>query len=125
MRYDPTKHHRRSIRMSGYDYAEEGAYFVTVVTHQRECLFGGIADGEMRIDRYGEVVRDEWLRSVQIRREIDLDVFVVMPNHLHGIVVIRDVGAHGRAPLPPAPPPPPRSLGSVVAGVKSAGPRRI
>ena len=125
MRYDPTKHHRRSIRMSGYDYAEEGAYFVTVVTHQRECLFGGIADGEMRIDRYGEVVRDEWLRSVQIRREIDLDVFVVMPNHLHGIVVIRDVGAHGRAPLPLAPHRPPRSLGSFVAGFKSAVTKRI
>ena len=125
MRYDPTKHHRRSIRLSGYDYAEEGAYFVTVVTHQRECLFGGIADGEMRIDRYGEVVRDEWLRSVQIRREIELDAFVVMPNHLHGIVVIRDVGAHGRAPLPLAPHRPPRSLGSFVAGFKSAVTKRI
>ena len=126
MRYDPTKHHRRSIRMSGYDYAEEGAYFVTVVTHQRECLFGGIADGEMRVDGYGEVVRDEWLRSVQIRREIELDAFVVMPNHLHGIVVIRDVGAHGRAPLPPlAPHRPPRSLGSFVAGFKSAVTKRI
>ena len=111
--------------MSGYDYAEEGAYFVTVVTHQRECLFGGIADGEMRVDGYGEVVRDEWLRSVQIRREIELDAFVVMPNHLHGIVVIRDVGAHGRAPLPLAPHRSPRSLGSFVAGFKSAVTKRI
>lgn len=125
MRCDPTKHDRRSIRLPGYDYRQAGAYFVTVVTHQRECLFGGIADGEMRVDGYGEVVRDEWLRSAQIRREIELDAFVVMPNHLHGIVVIRDVGAHGRAPLPLAPHRPPRSLGSFVAGFKSAVTKRI
>ena len=125
MRYDPTKHHRRSIRLSGYDYAKEGAYFVTIVTHQHECLFGGIADGEMRVDGYGEVVRDEWLRSVQIRREIELDAFVVMPNHVQGIVVIRDVGAHGRAPLPSPPHRPPRSLASFVAGFKSVSTKRI
>ena len=129
MTYDPAKHHRRSIRLRGYDYRQAGAYFVTVVTHQRQCLFGEIVDGETRVSRYGHTVREEWLRSAEIRCEIELDAFVVMPNHIHGIVVIRhqstDVGAHGRAPLPPAPHRPPRSLGSFVAGFKSATTKRI
>jgi len=128
MSYDPERHHRRSIRLRGYDYAQAGYYFVTMVAHQRACLFGEIADGQMRVSACGEIVQEEWTRSPQVRAEIDLDVFMVMPNHLHGIVVIRDdVGAHGRAPLPPGGGPrrAPRSLGSLVAGFKSAVTKRV
>jgi len=101
MTYDPERHHRRSIRLAGYDYTQAGAYFVTLVTHQRECLFGEIVDGEMLLNEIGRIVRDEWFRSAEIRREIalDPDEFVVMPNHIHGIVWIcnmgDDVGSHG------------------------------
>ncbi|MCR4438784.1 MAG: transposase [bacterium] len=131
-------HHRRSIRLPGYDYAQAGAYFVTMCTHDRACLFGRVVDGEMRLNALGEIVREEWLRSAQIRREIrlDPDEFVVMPNHIHGIVwILDDVGAHRRAPLHRASlhgAPlrnglwrPPRSLASFVAGFKSATTRRI
>jgi REP element-mobilizing transposase RayT len=132
MTYDPARHHRRSIRLPAYDYTQPGAYFVTVVTHQRQCLFGEIVDGQVLVSSYGEAVGEEWLRSTQIRREMQLDAFVVMPNHIHGIVTIETVGAHGRAPLhraaphrAPLPHRSPRSIGSFVAGFKSAVTRRI
>jgi REP element-mobilizing transposase RayT len=126
MKYDPNTHHRRSVRLPAYDYTQPGAYFVTVVTHQRQCLFGEIVDGRVMANAYGEAVAQEWLRSTQMRREIQLDAFVVMPNHIHGIVTMGDqpiVGAHGRAPLQLHRPP--RSLGSFVAGFKSAMTRRV
>ena len=59
MKYDPQKHHRRSIRLKNYDYASPGAYFVTIVTHRRQCLFGNDMDGQMRLNEFGEIVRDE------------------------------------------------------------------
>ena len=125
MTYGPAKHHRRSIRLREYDYAQAGAYFVTLVAHARECLFGRVVEGQTHLSMPGEVVAAEWLRSARIRGEIELDAFVVMPNHVHGIVVIRDVGAHGRAPLPTALRRSPRSLGSFIAGFKSAATKRI
>ncbi|MEO0107902.1 MAG: transposase [candidate division WOR-3 bacterium] len=111
-----THHQRRSIRMPGYDYARPGAYFVTVVTQNRECLLGQVTRGRMRLNQAGEIVWDEWTRSMMVRPEIELDEFVVMPNHVHGIVRIvaqagptpvhpmrtsgEIVGAYGHTPLP-------------------------
>jgi len=127
-------HHRRSIRLKGYDYTQPGAYFVTICTHQRQPLFGRVVDRNMVLNAYGEIVREEWFRSAEIRAEIVLfpDEFVVMPNHIHGIVWIVEtgpVGATGRSPLPPRDQPPhgpaPRSLGSFIAGFKSAVTKRI
>jgi len=90
MTYDPRKHHRRSIRLKGYDYTQAGAYFVTFVTHDRECLFGEVVDGVMRLNAFGEIVRDEWFRTAVVRPYVmlDPDEFVVMPNHVHGIIWI-------------------------------------
>jgi putative transposase len=85
---------RRSIRLAQYDYRRCGAYFVTICTLNRECLFGEVTEGEMRLSDAGLVACDEWLRSGDMRREVELDQFVIMPNHLHGIVVIVD--ADGR-----------------------------
>jgi REP element-mobilizing transposase RayT len=104
-----------------------------VVTHQRECLFGEIVDGVVRASAHGEIVSEEWLRSALVRPEIELDTFVVMPNHIHGILIVRDQsmgdGAHGRAHKPSrprsAPVRAPRSLGSFVAGFKAAATKRI
>jgi len=88
--YDPNRHHRRSIRLKGYDYTQPGAYFVTMVTYERICLFGEIVDGEMRANDYGQIVRDEWFQTAVLRPYVVLhpDEFVVMPNHVHGIIWI-------------------------------------
>jgi putative transposase len=101
MKYDPEKHHRRSIRLKGYDYTQPGAYLVTICTKDRLCLFGEVVDGEMRLNPWGEIVREEWLKTAQIRPYVRLheDEFVVMPNHVHGIIWIMDddvVGAWRR-----------------------------
>ena len=89
MRYDPEKHHRRSARLKDYDYAQEGAYVVTICTFQRACTLGEINDdGVMTLSEWGTIVHDEWQRTPNVRPYVDLDAFVVMPNHFHGIVVI-------------------------------------
>lgn len=101
--YDHKEHHRRSMRLKGYDYAQHGAYFITLVSYQREELFGRIVNGEMQLSIMGQIAYDEWMRSIGLRREIRLneDEFIVMPNHIHGIVWIVDpvvsVGAGGVA----------------------------
>lgn len=97
MKYDPDRHHRRSIRLKGYDYSEGGAYFVTICTQGRECLFGDIVDDEMRLNDTGTMVRDLWHEIPEHFRHADIDEFVVMPNHFHGIIVI--VGAQFIAPF--------------------------
>jgi len=116
-------HRRRSIRLRAYDYRQPSAYFVTIVAHGRATLFGKIVGGEMRLNELGQVVNDEWHKSSAIRREIEMDVFIVMPNHVHGIVNIVDVGATGRSPLRSGPLA--RSLGAFIAGFKSAVTTRI
>jgi putative transposase len=120
--YNPDLQHRRSIRLQGYDYAQAGAYFVTICTFQRQSLFGDVIGGEVRLNEYGQIVAAEWSRTSLIRREVALDTYVVMPNHLHAIVVLTNaVGAHGRAPLHSTTPHrPPKSLGALIAGFKSA-----
>jgi len=77
-------HNRRSIRRGGYDYSQPGAYFLTICTHDRkQRLFGDIVDANMGLNDFGRIVRDEWLRSFEIRRELTMDRFIVMPNHIH------------------------------------------
>jgi putative transposase len=90
MRYDPNKHHRRSIRLKGYDYTRAGVYFVTIVTQNRACLFGDIVAGEVRLNAFGQAVAETWLWLGTQYGYVELDEWVVMPNHLHGIVVITD-----------------------------------
>lgn len=140
MEYDREKHHRRSIRLKGYDYSQSGFYFVTICCYQRQCLFGDIVDGVMRLNRYGEIVNKEWMRSSEIRQEIALDKYVVMPNHFHGILIITQnnisinskiVGANEHSPpLQPLnqsiiPSMKPKSLSSLMAGFKSSVTKQI
>ena len=130
----PTRN-RRSIRLKGYDYTQPGAYFITLLTQGRECLFGEVVDGEMQLNAAGRIALEEWVRTPSVRPEMGIDEFVIMPNHVHGIVIICDiVGAHGRAPLRRAPLQndphqpthrKPRSLGSFIAGYKSIVTRRV
>jgi len=88
----PEELHRRSIRLPGYDYSQPGAYFVTLVTHRRVCLFGEVVGEEMRLSQIGEMVHREWLRLPKRFPMVELEEFVVMPNHLHAILVIRGRG---------------------------------
>ncbi len=90
MMYNPDQHHRRSIRLKGYDYTQPGAYFVTVCTHRWIPIFGEIIAGEMKTNPSSLVVKKEWLRAAQIRSSVQLDEFIVMPNHVHGIIMIMD-----------------------------------
>ncbi|MDF5716226.1 MAG: hypothetical protein PUP93_20655 [Rhizonema sp. NSF051] len=102
MEYNPEIHHRTSIRLKGYDYSSDGAYFVTICTYQRECLFGEIVDGKMLLNEYGKIIASKWEQSSTIRQEIELDEWIVMPNHFHGIIFITNqpsVGANGCSPL--------------------------
>ncbi|MEW5958621.1 MAG: transposase [Chloroflexota bacterium] len=128
---------RRSIRLKDYDYSQSGAYFVTICTYRQSCLFGVVAAGQVRLNEYGRIAHTEWLKSAEIRQEIALDVFVVMPNHIHGIVWItspdRSIGnvrTHARKgdrPVALTPPrgPAPKSLGAFLAGYKSAVTKQI
>jgi REP element-mobilizing transposase RayT len=86
--------HRRSIRLGGYDYASEGAYFVTICTQDRACVFGTIGDGVIQANDAGRMVERWWNELPRAFADIETDAFVVMPNHVHGVVVL--VGADQR-----------------------------
>ena len=95
-KFDPQKpfdnsqdrHHRRSIRLQGYDYSQAGAYYVTIVTQGRECLFGEVINSEMYINDYGSIVQ-KWWDEIPIHfPNVELGMFVIMPNHIHGIIFI-------------------------------------
>lgn len=79
---------RKSIRLTGYDYSCSGYYFITICTYDRQNLFGKIIDSEMFLNEYGKIVHNEWLKSEEIRKEIKIDRFIVMPNHFHAILAI-------------------------------------
>ena len=127
-------HHRRSIRLKGFDYTSPGAYFVTVVTRGRECLLGEIVDEEMRLSREGRIADECWRLNPRHFPHIELGAFVVMPNHVHGIIILHEraapsVGAHHVAPLRPKPPERPRvetgSLGAIIRAYKASVTRTI
>jgi REP element-mobilizing transposase RayT len=90
MSYNPEKHHRRSIRLKGYDYTQAGAYYFTICCHQRRCLLGEIEDGVMHLNLAGATVKAVWESLPRHFPLIELDAFVAMPNHVHGIIVITD-----------------------------------
>ncbi|MCO6451868.1 MAG: transposase [Caldilineales bacterium] len=92
MPYDPNRHHRRSIRLQGYDYSRAGAYFVTILVKDRACVLGEVVEGEMRLSEVGEVVQEVWDSLPARYPGVETDAFVVMPNHVHGIIVITDEG---------------------------------
>jgi hypothetical protein len=100
MKFNPKIHHRRSIRLKGYDYSQAGAYFVTIVAWRRECLFGDIVNGEMDLNEFGEIVSQKWQWLETQYEYIELGAWVVMPNHLHGILIIHDDGRGGSRPAP-------------------------
>ncbi len=144
MAYNPIKYHRRSIRLKGYDYAQAGLYFITICTQNRVCLFGDVINGEMILNQYGQIAYNEWLKTPQIRNNVELGDFVIMPNHIHVIIrllcrgeshspdnheshspEIQELHGGGVLNTPPNLPPnsPPQSpsqtIGGIVRGYKS------
>lgn len=131
MKYSREKHHRRSVRLKGYDYSNPGAYFVTACAWNRECIFGEIIDGKLKLHELGKVVHREWMRTGDIRQNTELDEFIVMPNHFHGILVINNCmnvsrrGVLRRGVLQYAPTnaglrSPSQTIGAIIRGFKSA-----
>ncbi|WP_029215059.1 transposase [Kallotenue papyrolyticum] len=130
-RYDPNRHHRRSIRLPGYDYTQPGAYFVTICTHERAHLFGQVVDEGMVLNALGEIARQCWLAIPDHFPHATLDTFVIMPNHAHGIIWIVDddgaknvgaknVGAKNFSPLRSDEQPhgTSKTIGSIIRGFK-------
>ena len=139
-KYNPAIHHRKSIRLQGYDYSQNGLYFITICTHNRECLFGEIIDKKMILNDAGKIADECWLKIPEHFPNAVLHEHVVMPNHVHGIIELAnvaaaprpDVGVQNFEPVPspnfeplPSPSPQnqfqhiiPRSIGSIVRGYK-------
>jgi REP element-mobilizing transposase RayT len=90
LKHDPDRHHRRSIRLKGYDYTAPGAYFVTICTQNYELLFGNVVDKIMHLNPPGQMVEAEWKALPARFPHIEMDAFVVMPNHFHAILKIRE-----------------------------------
>jgi putative transposase len=133
-KHDPERHGRRSTRLPAYDYTQPGAYAVTVSTQDGAQLFGQILDGEMQLNMYGQIVQDCWSEIPAHFSHVALDMFTVMPNHAHGIIVIeertRDGGHHRRGTACRAPTeefgkPVRGSLPTIVRSFKSAATRSI
>lgn len=95
MGYDPDRHRRRSIRLKGHDYALPAVYFVTICTYQRECLLGYVQGGNVVLSPAGRIARSIWEGLADRFPSVGRDEFVIMPNHVHGIIL---VGAQFIAP---------------------------
>ncbi|MDR1022146.1 MAG: hypothetical protein LBL94_02575 [Prevotellaceae bacterium] len=91
MSYNPNIHHRRSIRLKGYDYSQAGLYFVTICCQDRICRFGKIENGDMILNDLGKIAYDEWIKLQERYPRVLLDVFQIMPNHVHGIIGLDDI----------------------------------
>jgi REP element-mobilizing transposase RayT len=132
-RYDPHKHHRRSIRLKGYDYSSAGYYFVTICVRGGVCSMGDIVDGDMIYSDYGRIAMKSWLWLADRYDHVELDEWTVMPNHLHGILVIVDDdalggsgrGASGRGASRSAPTVGRKPLGRLVGAFKTVSSKKI
>lgn len=125
MKFDLQKHHRRSIRLKGYDYSQAGAYFVTIVAWHHEMLFGDIVGGEVVLSELGKIVHDEWDRTAIVRPNVELGEYIVMPNHFHGILIFTNEGHAVGVTRRVTPTLQSGSLGAVVGQFKSIVTKRI
>jgi len=125
MAFDPEHHHRTSIRLQGYDYRLEGAYFVTICTHGRHCLLGEVAEGEMQLNEAGRIAAAAWGWLAEQYPHVSLDASVVMPNHLHGIIILggntKDRPQEGGSRTAPTKKP----LGRLIAAFKTVSSKTL
>lgn len=127
------KYRIESPRCQSWDYASNGYYFVTICTHNRQYFFGDVVKDKMQLSAVGEIVAEEWQKTAQLRSYIELDEWIVMPNHLHGIIIINNqplqrmidtvpaehIYEKGKSRLNP------KSLGSIIGQIKSVCTKRI
>ncbi|MFA5804016.1 MAG: transposase [Melioribacteraceae bacterium] len=83
---------RKRNRLQEYDYSQSGYYFVTLCTDDHKPFFGKIINGEMILNQFGYIIKNNWIRIQSLHKNIELDEFVIMPNHIHGIIIINGVG---------------------------------
>jgi REP element-mobilizing transposase RayT len=131
--YNPNIHHRKSIRLKGYDYSQAGLYFITICCQDRICHFGDVVNGKMVCNEYGKIAYNEWMNTVNIRKNVELGEFIIMPNHIHGIIQLLgrgesnspdngnesnspDNGGVCKTPLRS----PSQTIGAIVRGYKSS-----
>ena len=128
------KYRVESTRLRGWDYASAGWYFVTLCTRNRECVWGEVVNGAVRLSPMGEIVAEEWRKTEQIRANVALDEWVIMPNHVHGIIVIKNnpivetphvETPHVETPRRGVSTLKPDSLGSIIGQIKSVCTKRI
>lgn len=123
MNYNPQKHHRKSIRLKGYDYSQAGLYFITICTQNRACLFGNITNGNMILNLFGKIAYTEWKKTEEIRDNCRIHESIVMPNHIHGIIEITHQKAAnnqiGKFQSPS------QTIGSIIRGFKIATIKKI
>ena len=144
-KYNPNIHHRRSIRLKGYDYSSEGLYFITICCHNKVCLFGHVVNAAMVLNEYGQVAFNEWMKTPEIRPNVEWGEFIVMPNHIHGIIRITHRGESNtpdfmgecNSPQPYSPQRyspqresprlqgPSQTIGAIVRGYKSAVTKKL
>jgi len=123
MKFDPDRHHRRSIRLPGYDYGQPGAYFVTICTYRRECTLGVVRERKVLLSVSGNIVEQSWCALSDHFLFVELDTFVIMPNHLHGIIIVKDYDQKDALVLSNGTRS--RSVGSVVQNFKSVSTRKV
>lgn len=124
MTFNPQIHHRRSIRLKGYDYSKTGLYFITLCVEDKQHLFGDIIDAKMILNQLGQIANDEWINTSDIRDNISLHEFIIMPNHFHCIIEInfkkgendQSIGALKS---------PSQTIGSIIRGYKIATTKKI
>lgn len=109
----------------GFDYSNSGFYFVTICSYNKECIFGQIINSEMNLNEYGEIVKNSLLESEKIRKEITLDFFIIMPNHIHLVLIIANETNIVLDSNPKTSNLKPKSLSSFVIGFKSSVTKQI
>lgn len=126
-KYNLDKHNRQSNRLRNYDYSTPGYYFVTICTYKRSHLFGKISKQEMLLNEKGRIVKNEWRKTPRIRPYVQLDEFIIMPNHIHGIIIISGTGRDVLQYVPAKTEfkSPSYNLGTIIRGFKGAVTSRI
>ncbi|MGK7922584.1 MAG: transposase [Trichodesmium sp.] len=115
MKYNPNLHNRQSIRLKGYDYSQNGFYFVTICIWQKESLLGVIDNHTIILNTYGEIVYSNWFYLTTVYPYINLDAFMIMPNHIHGIIEITDNNQHHKK----------HGLSEIIRSLKTFSARKI
>jgi len=124
MVYNPEIHHRKTIRLKGYDYSQAGLYFVTLCCQNRNHLFGKIIDGKMDLNHFGKIAKKEWEHTATLRDNISLGAFILMPNHFHSIIQIdyqiKNEEANCGTFKSPS-----HTIGAIIRGYKGATTKKI